>query len=207
MTTRVVILTDDEATTEGFRRELARSPGFELLRSLSVRPDVIVVDEMGAGTAALERIREARAVAPAAKLVLLTRRWDPQWLADASAAGIDAAVSKARPPAALWTHVRHVFSERVFHTFARAAEPAELRAKAAGLTDRELEILRLVASGLSNARIAAQLWVTEQTVKFHLSNTYRKLGVTSRTQASHHAYAMGLAEIHPVLPRPAEHAA
>ncbi|MEA2138219.1 MAG: hypothetical protein QOG56_1369, partial [Solirubrobacteraceae bacterium] len=52
----------------------------------------------------------------------------------------------------------------------------------------ELEILRLVASGLSNARIAAQLWVTEQTVKFHLSNTYRKLGVANRTEASRYAH-------------------
>ena len=53
------------------------------------------------------------------------------------------------------------------------------------LTARELEILRLVASGNSNRRIAQRLWVTEQTVKFHLSNVYRKLGVANRTEASH----------------------
>jgi DNA-binding CsgD family transcriptional regulator len=49
-----------------------------------------------------------------------------------------------------------------------------------------------VAGGLSNARIAAKLWVTEQTVKFHLSNVYRKLGVGNRTEASHHAHMHGL---------------
>ena len=60
------------------------------------------------------------------------------------------------------------------------------------LTTRELEILRLAASGNSNRRIAERLWVTEQTVKFHLSNVYRKLGVTNRTEASHLAHMDGL---------------
>jgi DNA-binding NarL/FixJ family response regulator len=56
------------------------------------------------------------------------------------------------------------------------------------LTDRELEILRLVAQGYTNGKIARELWVTEQTVKFHLSNTYRKLGVANRTEASRYAH-------------------
>jgi DNA-binding NarL/FixJ family response regulator len=56
------------------------------------------------------------------------------------------------------------------------------------LTTRELEILRLAAQGHTNSAIARQLWVTEQTVKFHLSNTYRKLGVANRTQASRYAH-------------------
>ena len=201
MTTRVVILTDDGATPE------AQPPGFVVMESIDAEapPDVVVIDEMDAGAAALQRIRDARRTAPAAKLVLLTGGTDRQWLEDAALAGIDAAVSKALPAASLWTLVRHVVAENVFHSFARTAEPALEAARAAGLTERELEILRLVASGLSNARIAAQLWVTEQTVKFHLSNTYRKLGVTSRTQASHYAYALRLVE--PTAPRTAEHAA
>ena len=61
-----------------------------------------------------------------------------------------------------------------------------------GLTQRELELLRLVASGATNNRLAGQLFVTEQTVKFHLSNIYRKLGVANRTQASRFAYSHGL---------------
>jgi DNA-binding NarL/FixJ family response regulator len=56
------------------------------------------------------------------------------------------------------------------------------------LTLREREILGLVAGGATNGDIARTLWVTEQTVKFHLSNTYRKLGVANRTQASHYAH-------------------
>ena len=61
-----------------------------------------------------------------------------------------------------------------------------------GLTKRELEILRLVASGSSNSQMAKLLWVTEQTVKFHLSNIYRKLDVANRTQASRWAQVNGL---------------
>jgi DNA-binding CsgD family transcriptional regulator len=63
---------------------------------------------------------------------------------------------------------------------------------AADLTRRELEILRLVAEGHSNAGLAKMLWVTEQTVKFHLSNIYRKLNVANRTEASRWAQLNGI---------------
>ncbi len=60
------------------------------------------------------------------------------------------------------------------------------------LTRRELELLPLVAEGYSNAQLASMLWVTEQTVKFHLSNIYRKLDVSNRTEASRWAQLNGL---------------
>jgi DNA-binding NarL/FixJ family response regulator len=60
------------------------------------------------------------------------------------------------------------------------------------LTDRELQVLRLVAQGYTNSRVAGELRVTEQTVKFHLSNTYRKLGVANRTGASRYAHLNNL---------------
>ena len=63
------------------------------------------------------------------------------------------------------------------------------------MTARELEILRLVAAGALERRIARELCVTEQTVKFHLSNVYRKLGVANRTEASHYAHVHGLLEL------------
>ena len=66
---------------------------------------------------------------------------------------------------------------------------------AEGLTVREAEILRLVSAGTSNAEIARTLWVTEQTVKFHLSNVFRKLGVSNRTQASHHAHVHRIVDV------------
>ena len=65
------------------------------------------------------------------------------------------------------------------------------------LTRRELEILQLVAEGHSNSQLARMLWVTEQTVKFHLSNIYRKLDVANRTEASRWAQLNGLLSTHP----------
>jgi DNA-binding NarL/FixJ family response regulator len=91
--------------------------------------------------------------------------------------------------------VREIAAGSVFHA-RRAAEvePPHVREAVAGLTARELEILQLMAAGMTNSGIARQLWVTEQTVKFHLSNTYRKLGVANRTEASHFAHTYGLLE-------------
>ena len=70
--------------------------------------------------------------------------------------------------------------------------PAQTEPAAHELTRRELEILRLVADGSSNGQLAKKLWVTEQTVKFHLSNIYRKLEVANRTEASRWAHLNGL---------------
>jgi DNA-binding CsgD family transcriptional regulator len=63
-----------------------------------------------------------------------------------------------------------------------------------GLTRREVEVLRLVSSGMTNRAVACALWVTSETVKFHLTNVYRKLGVGSRGEASAWAYENGVAE-------------
>jgi len=67
----------------------------------------------------------------------------------------------------------------------------------AGLTRRETEVLGLVAQGLTNAKMAKSLRVTEQTVKFHLSKIYRKLNVGNRTEASRWAHARGLVRVKP----------
>ena len=71
----------------------------------------------------------------------------------------------------------------------------------AGLTERELEILRLVSSGAKNGDIARSLWITQQTVKFHVSNIYRKLDVSNRTEACHYAHVNGLVS-HQTPPAP-----
>ena len=68
----------------------------------------------------------------------------------------------------------------------------QVQAPSVDLTRRETEILRLAAEGHSNAQVAKLLWVTEQTVKFHLSNIYRKLEVANRTEASRWAHIHGL---------------
>ena len=70
------------------------------------------------------------------------------------------------------------------------------------LTDRELDALHALADGLSNKEIARQLWLTEQTVKFHLSSVYRKLGISSRTEAVAAAYERGIHRTPRLAPPP-----
>ena len=197
---RVLIVAEGIMAAEAIRRELRHSScevigfvGGREICSTTVarhRPDVIVVDDSRGDT--LDHVRTVRAAAPAAKVVLLSGNMDPDWLGQATAAGIDAALAKTVSHASLGLLLREIASGNVFHAFARG------RARAAeaphALTPRELEILSLVAKGAANGHIARTLWVTEQTVKFHLSNIYRKLGVANRTQASHYAFLHGLIE-------------
>ena len=198
---KALIVADHTLAAEAIRRELRHAAACDVLGYIDGRrpcadaasvaqPDVVVIDEMSPQTPLIVRIQELRAALPAAKLLLVTVRMDERFLAEASAAGIDAAIAKTMHPGSLGVLVREVARGNVFHTFAPVA--VERSSDEFGLTARELEILRLVAGGLSNARIAAKLWVTEQTVKFHLSNVYRKLGVGNRTEASHHAHLHGL---------------
>jgi DNA-binding NarL/FixJ family response regulator len=202
---RVLIVADNAPAAEAIRRGLRYAPTCRVLGFVDARrpcgeyvsqskPDIIVFDDSGTPDAVVNRIREARAAGPEAKLVRLTAKMDAAELAEASAAGIHAAIAKTAQPQSVGMLVREVAVGNVFHAFARPEITPAIRHAADELTARELEILRLMAAGSSNGRIAAQLWVTEQTVKFHLSNIYRKLGVANRTQASHYAHIHGLLE-------------
>jgi DNA-binding NarL/FixJ family response regulator len=209
---RALIVADNALAAEVIRRGLRYAPTCRVLGFVGARrpcgdtiaqasPDVIVFDDSSEAGAVVARIREARQAAPEAKLVMLTLRMEPDELAQASAAGIDAAIAKTAQPQSVGMLVREVAAGNVFHAFAKPPAAAQPTHSAADdLTARELEILRLMAAGSSNGRIAAQLWVTEQTVKFHLSNIYRKLGVANRTQASHYAHVHGLLEPAAVAP-------
>jgi DNA-binding NarL/FixJ family response regulator len=106
-------------------------------------------------------------------------------------------LSKAVHPVALGTLLREVVQGNVVHA-PRRHRPSTATEECP-LTARELEILRLAAQGYTNGRIARELWVTEQTVKFHLSNTYRKLGVANRTEASRYAHLHDLVVPHEQL--------
>jgi DNA-binding NarL/FixJ family response regulator len=216
---RVVIVAEHPLMAEAVRRGLRHTPGCQVLgyvdgrRSCSAplanaAPDVIILDEPRSSETALTWIRDVRAAAPDAKLILLTTRMEPSWLAEAAAAGIDAAVGKSSRAESIGMLVREVAAGNIFHAFKASPTPPTRDDHAAdGLTARELQILTRVAAGASNSRIAAELWVTEQTVKFHLSNLYRKLGVANRTQASHYAHVHGLLESPHVTLAPAAPAA
>jgi DNA-binding NarL/FixJ family response regulator len=213
---RLAIVAEHRMTAEAIRRALRHAPACEVIgyvdarRSCGVpianaRADVILLDDAGAPELTLERVRELRAAAGEAMLILLTAASDAAWLAEAAEAGVDAAIGKAHDLASVGALVREILAGNLFHSFPTADTAARDAGGAADLlTPRELEILRLVASGAPNSRVAAELWVTEQTVKFHLSNVYQKLGVANRTEASRFAHLHGLLDTWSPAPLHAE---
>jgi DNA-binding NarL/FixJ family response regulator len=205
---RLVIVADSSLIVEAIAIGLRKSGEFNILSHVDARlasataiaeslPDVVLVDDMGQSPEMVELIREIKAQQERIAVIVLTLAMDPQWLDDIFAAGAAGAISKATHPSALTTLVRETMNGHVVHVAkrpprGRSARIAAVAAEGFSLTPRELEVLQLVASGSSNVEIAQALWVTEQTVKFHLSNVYRKLDVANRTEASHYAHVNGL---------------
>jgi DNA-binding NarL/FixJ family response regulator len=205
---RLLIIADHSLVIHGIRLALRQTAGFQVAGFVDGRvpvagtlerilPEVVLMDDMQEPEHALARLREVAAVRPDAKCVLLTTRMDDEWLGEAFEAGASAVISKSVHPVALGTLLREIAQGNVVHRYQPPA-PA-VAEEECPLTTRELEILTLVAEGHTNGHIARQLWVTEQTVKFHLSNTYRKLGVANRTEASRYAYVHDLVSAHEQL--------
>jgi DNA-binding NarL/FixJ family response regulator len=194
---RLMIVADHSFVIQAIRLALRQTAGFQVVGFFDGRgsirdvlaelqPDVVLVDDMQEGEDALSRLREITEVVPGCKPLLLTMRMGDEWLDQAFNAGAHSVVSKTVHPVSLGTLLREISLGHIVQRYQPAANPAD--AVDCPLTERELEILLLVTEGLTNSRIARQLWVTEQTVKFHLSNTYRKLGVANRTEASRYAH-------------------
>jgi DNA-binding NarL/FixJ family response regulator len=169
--------------------------GLALVEQL--RPDLLVTGIAMPPTEfdGIELIRRAREKLPGIRPIVVSVYEDSQHVDTALAAGAVAYVVKTAHPDDLGSAIRQAFTHSIYLPAPRAVapEPADvLPRNLPELTRRELEILRLVAEGYSNAKLAAQLWVTEQTVKFHLSNIYRKLDVSNRTEASRWAQLHGV---------------
>jgi DNA-binding NarL/FixJ family response regulator len=165
------------------------------------RPELLITELEGTNgeLSGLALIERSRAAVPSLRPLVLSMHQDAQIIDAALVAGASAYVVKTAHPEDLASAVRQAFSHSVYLAGRPKFAPAPVEAAAdavdePGLTRRELEILRLVADGHSNAQLARMLWVTEQTVKFHLSNIYRKLDVANRTEASRWAQLHGLLE-------------
>ena len=160
-----------------------------------LRPDLLVTElEPEDGADWLRRVLE---LMPGGKAIVLSRHDDPQLIDAALRAGAVAYVIKTAHPDDLASAVRQVFEHSVFLGPLGSPPSVDAGVLADGhrLTARELEILQLLAEGHSNSQLAHMLWVTEPTVKFHLSNIYRKLGVAKRSEAARKAVLAGLADL------------
>ena len=205
---RLVVVAEDSLIVEAIAIALRKSGEFNLLGHLDARsaevekildadPDVVLIDEMDQSGRAVELIRQIKAQRDSIAVIVITLAPESGRLDEIFEAGATAAVSKATNPAALATLIRETLDGRMLHVHKPAGPVPGSTAKSAAaeesvLSARELEVLRLVAAGSTNSDIARKLWVTEQTVKFHLSNIYRKLEVGNRTEASHYAHVNGL---------------
>jgi DNA-binding NarL/FixJ family response regulator len=162
-----------------------------------LRPDLLITGiKMADGEMdGITLLRHAREREAGLRVIVLSMYDDNAHIDAAFAAGAAAYVLKTAHPEDLTSAIRQAFDHSIYLAGARpvavpaASPPID---DSPGLTRRELEILQLVAEGHSNAELARMLWVTEQTVKFHLSNIYRKLDVSNRTEASRWAQLRGL---------------
>jgi DNA-binding NarL/FixJ family response regulator len=162
----------------------------DLLPNLLVT-EITVGSNPGDGLACL---REARERHPELRAIVVSAHSEPEYIDASLEAGALAYVVKTAQPEDIASAVRQAFDHSIFLPGVRRTGIAVgvRSSSAAGLTRREREILQLASEGYSNSELARMLWVTEQTVKFHLSNIYRKLKVSNRTEAARWAQLHGL---------------
>jgi len=202
---KVVIADDHRLMLEGIRTVLEACEDVEIVgeahTGLEVvplvgrtSPDVVLLDIRMPGMDGLTCIELIHKRHPNVKVVVLSVFSDSEHIQAALKRGASGYIVKSINPFDLPSALRQAVDGSVYHAVGFPEQNEDTVAKAAGLTEREIAILKAVARGLSNGAIARELWVTEQTVKFHLTNIYRKLSVANRTEAARYAYQHGLVE-------------
>jgi DNA-binding NarL/FixJ family response regulator len=146
------------------------------------------------GVDGLTALRALRQADIETKVIALSGLEDPELVARVLRACATAFIMKRTHPADLGAAIRQALDQTVYTALPEKPELAGGNGSKAQLNERELEILHAVGEGLSNKQIAERAWLAEQTVKFHLTHIYRKLGVSSRTEAVAAAYRSGLIE-------------
>jgi DNA-binding NarL/FixJ family response regulator len=199
---KVVLADDHRLMLRAVRMALEQSEDIELVGETtegrkvlplvaSTQPDVVLLDfrmpDMD-GLAVLDRLTERH---PDVTVVMLSGTDDPALIDEALRRGARAFVVKQVDPRDLASAIRQAVSGTVVSAIGRTSAPDAL--ETAGLTKKEREVLGLLARGLSNAEIGKELWLSQQTIKFHLTNVYRKLGVANRTEAARYALQHGVA--------------
>jgi DNA-binding NarL/FixJ family response regulator len=205
---RLLVLMDDSLLRAVVLAALEAAPTLELaavtgseaeaIATLTEqRLDIVLVDGDGDRLPAVVHRVEALASASAAKVVCFVSSGDVRRIGALLQAGAESCVATSVAPDDLAAVIREAGRGTIFH--APPTPPGSVVAEAnghaptvAGLTSRELEVLALAAEGLANKQIAQRLWVTPKTIKFHLSNVFRKLDVANRTEATHQAQLLGL---------------
>jgi NarL family two-component system response regulator LiaR len=200
----VVAVDDHKLMLEAIRAALADAEGIEVVgeaisgsEALPViartNPDVVLLDLLMPHMDGLTTLGHIRKRHPDVKVMILSAVDEPAQIQAALEQGAISFIVKRIDSHDLAAAIREAAGGAAFQTFGARSATDETAAKSVGITDSELRVLRAIAEGLSNKQIAEKLVVTEQTVKFHLTNIYRKLDVSNRTEAARYAYQHGLA--------------
>jgi DNA-binding NarL/FixJ family response regulator len=198
-----VVVDDHQLMLDAIRLTLEQSDDIELVGEAltgsealpligRTQPDLVLLDirmpQMD-GLTCLAKIRERH---PKIKVVILSGIDEPEQIQTALKHGASAFVVKHVDPRDLASALRQAMAGTVFQMLGSGESSEDNAARAAGVTESEMRVLTALARGLSNKQIAAELFITEQTVKFHLTNIYRKLHVANRTEATRYAYQHGI---------------
>ena len=212
MTIRVLVVDDQSMVRAGFRMLLSREEDIEVVaeasdgleavdKAVRFRPTVVLMDIRMPELDGLEATRRILAAENGARILILTTFDLDEYVYEALRAGASGFVLKDDPPEQLLDAIRVVaggdallspaVTKRVIKQFTRIPQPAPPK-ELGDLTERELDVFRLIARGLSNAEIGRELYISEATVKTHITHLLQKLNLRDRVQAVVLAYETGL---------------
>lgn len=216
MTLRVLIVDDQALVRTGLRLILESEPGLTVVgeaengqeaveSALGLRPDVVLMDLRMPGMDGIEATRRLIASDPAAKVLVLTTFDLDEYVYEALKAGASGFMLKDAPLEQLIMAVRTIaagqallapaITRRLIEQYVRRPGPSQSREMVSErLTSREIEVLTLVGRGSTNAEIAAELVLSEATVKTHVAHIFGKLELRDRAQAVVLAYEMGIVQ-------------
>jgi DNA-binding NarL/FixJ family response regulator len=198
---KILIVDDHPVVREGLTSMLSREENIQVVgtaedgaaaikKAGELRPDVILMDLRMPGVDGIEAMSEIKASAPEIKFIILTTYDNDEYIFRGIEAGARAYLLKDAPREELFKAIRSVYkgeslidsaiASKVLDRFAQLSRQAQT---SEGLSDRELEVLTLMARGTSNKLIAATLNIGESTVKTHVQSIFQKLGVSARTEA------------------------
>jgi DNA-binding NarL/FixJ family response regulator len=211
---RILLVDDQSLFREGLRTLLSVQTGFDIVGeatngeealrlAATLRPDIVLMDVRMPVLDGVAATRMLRGILPTCRIIVLTTFDDDEYVFDALRAGAIGYLLKDAPSEKLYEAIRAgargesflqpAVAAKVVAEFARLVEKPHIpqQALADPLSEREREVLRLVAEGASNREIANRLVIAEGTVKNHVTNILSKLSVTDRTQAALNAHEIG----------------
>ncbi|MGH3001723.1 MAG: response regulator [Gaiellaceae bacterium] len=209
--TRLLIVDDHAVVRAGLRLLLAAEDDFDVVgeagdtreaifEARALKPDVILLDVVMPGESGIEALPRLKAEAPEAKVLVLSMQDDPRYVREAFAQGANGYVLKEAADSEVVAAVREIAAGGSYVHPALGARmvAADARDRAAAesdpLSDREREVMRLLALGHTNQEIASQLFISVRTAETHRAHIMRKLGLSTRAELVRHALAQGLLE-------------